>query len=223
MTSAHDVVQAIRLPQTVPFSIPSDLQHEPLASFRQSLTEKEHFLFNLSHPHLYVNTITPETRNICPILNNIRNDFGQTVCDNWTILATTNMDLLRGSLLASCRYMAQVEMNSQYAQCADQYKLNIVRDLQNAIAVDSPSSRRDAVSKALVLTFDDISLQNAAMARMHLTGALHIINAAGGIAALGLSDLISYLISNCVYSKRILDEEPDVLQRSRRYWGTTGL
>lgn len=133
-------------------------------------------------------------------------------------------------------------MNSQYAQCADQYKLNIVRDLQSAITVDSPSSRRDAVSKALVLTFDDvcisnvpfcstiatltifqISLQNAAMARMHLTGALHIINAAGGIEALGLSDLISYLISNCVYGKRILDEDSDVLKRNKRYAGGLGL
>lgn len=44
---AHRIVQAIGLSATVPVSIPNDFQHEPLASFRRSLTPREHMLFDL--------------------------------------------------------------------------------------------------------------------------------------------------------------------------------
>lgn len=48
-------------------------------------------------------------------------------------------------------------------------------------------------------------LHDQFMASQHLQGALHIIEAAGGVEALGLGDLASFLLYSCIYGKRLLD------------------
>lgn len=49
-----------------------------------------------------------------------------------------------------------------------------------------------------------------AMAATHLAGALQIIRVAGGIEALELSGLVLFLLSSCLYGKKLLDSDPRI-------------
>ncbi|KAI0827813.1 hypothetical protein F5Y06DRAFT_283585 [Hypoxylon sp. FL0890] len=76
------------------------------------------------------------------------------------------------------------------------------------ISTADPSLGRIAVTRALVLAFDDIMLGDLSMASRHISGALHIIQMAGGFQALGLSEFIRYILHSCIYGKRLLDRQP---------------
>lgn len=132
----------------------------------------------LTHPD--TSTVAPDTRRNCPILSNVTCGYGQDVCDNWTILSTTDIELLRGSLLTSCRWLSIIQKQTEYAEQADRYKLQLFRDLQRAIADSSLESRREAVSKALVLTFDEVRiLPHSANARHSSSPVIHAEHADG--------------------------------------------
>lgn len=61
------------------------------------------------------------------------------------------------------------------------------------------------------------------MAQMHLSGALHIVNVAGGMKALGLSDVIGFLLSSCVFGKKILDSvQACIFRCNMQYMCTMG-
>ncbi|KAK4039723.1 NADP-dependent oxidoreductase domain-containing protein [Parachaetomium inaequale] len=192
----------LHVSSSVPASISSSFEHEPLASFLRSLTSREHYLFDF-----YIQVVTPDMCNRCPVLN-LLGDVNRRVRDNWVILSSTNVEMLRGSLLSACRWLSIVHQQPEYAELAIQYKLRLVRDLQETIGVGTPSSRRSAVSKALVLAFDEITIRDMVMAATHLAGALQIIRVAGGIEALELSGLVLFLLSSCVYAKKLLDSDP---------------
>lgn len=51
-------------------------------------------------------------------------------------------------------------------------------------------------------------IQDISMASNHLLGAINIIQPTGGSQVLGLSDLVRYILYNCVHAKRLLDWMP---------------
>lgn len=166
----------------------------------------------------------------CPILN-VLGDENRRIRDNWVILSSTNLEILKGTLLSACRWLSIVQQETEYAELAIQYKLRLVRDLQETIGMGCLLSSRSAVSKALVLAFDEVrishtitypllresvahasqvTIRDMPMAATHLAGALQIIRAAGGIEALELSGLVLFLLSSCVYAKKLLDSDPRI-------------
>ncbi|KAF3798180.1 hypothetical protein GCG54_00010526 [Colletotrichum gloeosporioides] len=186
----------------LPQNISGAFEHEPLASFLGSLKPREHYMFQ----H-YVQVVVPEMLSQCPVLNYMRK-HNDHVRNNWVLLNSAHMEFLKGFLLAACRHLSTVKSDREYAEIAIQYKLRYIQDLRRTILVDGPSSRREAVTRALVLAFDDIMIQDISMASNHVLGAINIIQAAGGSQVLGLSDLVRYILYNCVHAKRLLDWMP---------------
>ncbi|KAK7428597.1 hypothetical protein QQZ08_004858 [Neonectria magnoliae] len=101
-----------------------------------------------------------------------------------------------------------VNLEKDFAQVAVQYKLSYVQSLRQTISAGSPSSNRTAVTKALVLAFDEIMIGDVPMATKHVLGAVNIVEIAGGPQALGLSDFVLQLLCTLIYGKRLLDWDP---------------
>lgn len=55
------------------------------------------------------------------------------------------------------------------------------------------------------------------MAAKHMLGAIHIIQEAGGVDALGLTDLVRYIIHSCIHGKGLPDWEPALLPYSSTF------
>lgn len=53
-------------------------------------------------------------------------------------------------------------------------------------------------------------LQDTTMAAKHVLGAVHIIKAAGGLQALGLSDIVRGILYSCIYGKSLF-QDPDLI------------
>lgn len=72
-------------------------------------------------------------------------------------MSSTDLDLLCSFLLASCRHLSRVPLHEEYAEFAVQYKLRFIRDLRQVISPGDISSSRIAVTRVLVLAFDEVS------------------------------------------------------------------
>lgn len=64
--------------------------------------------------------------------------------------------MLQGFLLTACRHLSQSSPEHDFSELAAQYKLRHVQDLQEIMLSETPSARRKAVTKALVLATDDV-------------------------------------------------------------------
>ncbi|XXG99422.1 hypothetical protein Hte_005761 [Hypoxylon texense] len=135
-------------------------------------------------------------------------DYHDYMRKNWVIFSSTDIDLLKGFLLVSCRHLSMVQLEEEYVEMAIRYKLAYIQSLREIISTEDLSLGRVAVSKAIVLAFDDLMLSNLSMAAKHIGGALEIVQMAGGFQALGSSSFVSYIFSSCIYGKRLLDLDP---------------
>jgi hypothetical protein len=75
---------------------------------------------------------------------------------NWILFSSTEIELLKGFLLAACRHLYIVHLEKEFGPLAIQYKLNYVRSLRETISATGPASGRMAVTKALVLSIDEV-------------------------------------------------------------------
>ncbi|KAI5459603.1 hypothetical protein BGZ63DRAFT_255019 [Mariannaea sp. PMI_226] len=185
-----------------PGAISSPFRHEPLASFIQSLNTRECYMFD----H-YIRVVVPYLDHHCPVMQYL-GEYHEYIRKNWILLSSTDADLLRGFLLAACRHLSLVHLNKDYTQFALEYKLDYVQSLRKAISEGNPSSRRIAVTRALVLALDEIMLGDNIMASKHVAGAYHIVKMSGGARALGLSKFVSGILDGCISGKRLLDKTP---------------
>ncbi|KAJ3549027.1 hypothetical protein NM208_g727 [Fusarium decemcellulare] len=195
---------ALRQDQTTlgPRHLPGAFEHEPFASFLKSLTPREHYIFN----H-YVQVVYPYMSAHCPIMQNFR-EYHAYMRTNWILLSSTDRDLLIGFLLASSRHLSLVQCEKEYSEIAIQYKLNCVKSLRDAISTGDPALSRAAITRALVLTLDELMLGDLAMASKHVAAAAHILQIGGGPKALGISEFVTHILFNCIYGKRLLAWEP---------------
>ncbi|KAH6880359.1 hypothetical protein B0T10DRAFT_581623 [Thelonectria olida] len=184
---------------SIPETIPGAFEHEPLASFLASLTSREHFMF--SH---YVQVVAPNMKTHCPLMTYLGGRHSY-VKNNWILVSSTNIDFLRGFLLAACRDLSMMSSKTEYSELAIQYKLTYVQNLREAMLCGDQVSRQTAVTRALVLAFDEIMVRDLSMASKHVLGAVHIIREAGGVQALGLSELVICILYSCMYGKGLLD------------------
>ncbi|KAI1410438.1 hypothetical protein F5Y13DRAFT_167771 [Hypoxylon sp. FL1857] len=182
-----------------PRSISGAFEHEPMATFLTSLTYREHLLF--SH---YIKVVLPYMCTHCPVMLNFA-EYSNYMRKNWILFSSTDIDLLRGFLLASSRHLSIVCLEEEFVKVAIQYKLAYLQSLREIVSAADPSLGRIAVSRALVLAFDDIMLGDLPMASKHVSGALHIVRSAGGYNALGLSEFVQFILHSCIYGKRLLD------------------
>ncbi|KAF4467131.1 hypothetical protein FALBO_5989, partial [Fusarium albosuccineum] len=185
-----------------PRYLPGAFEHEPFASFLKSLTPREHYIFN----H-YVQVVYPYMSAHCPIMQNFR-EYHAYMRTNWILLSSTDRDLLIGFLLASSRHLSLVQCEKEYSEIAIQYKLSFVKSLRDAISTGDPALSRAAITRALVLTLDELMLGDLAMAAKHVAGAAHILQIGGGPKALGISEFVTHILFNCIYGKRLLAWEP---------------
>ncbi|OTA95549.1 hypothetical protein M434DRAFT_393611 [Hypoxylon sp. CO27-5] len=193
-----------------PRSISGAFEHEPLASFLKSLTNREHFLF--SH---YIKVVLPYLCGHCPVMQHFA-EYNNYMRRNWVFFSSTDVDLLKGFLLASCRHLSMVHSEQEYVNVAIQYKLAYVQSLREIISTEDPSLGRIAVTRAIVLAFDDIMLGDLDMASKHVSGVLQIAHMAGGFEALGLSEFVHYILHTYTHGKRLLDPIP-ILPCSDRF------
>lgn len=108
-----------------------------------------------------VQEIAPLLETQCPVVNH----FGQnhdSMRGNWLLFSSTDINLLHGFLLTACRHLS-LQQGEIYAVWAIQYKLKYVQDLRESLSADDPTSRRTAVSKALVLAFDEVNKNSSPM------------------------------------------------------------
>ncbi|KAH7141096.1 hypothetical protein EDB81DRAFT_799406 [Dactylonectria macrodidyma] len=182
-----------------PSIVSTTIEHGPFASFVESLTLVEHFLFN----H-YVQVVRPHLNLNCPVMKNA-GESQEYMRQNWMFLSSTDIDFLRGFLLAACRHLSIVNMDENYVQLAIQYKLGYVQSLRQDILANNEASKRVAVTKALVLTLDELMLSDLPMASRHVSAAVNIIESCGGHIALGLSEFVVFILNNCIRAKRLLD------------------
>jgi hypothetical protein len=90
----------------------------------------------------------------------------QHIRNNWILFSTTDIDFLKGFLLSGCRHLSMIESVEEYAELALQYKLNYLQSLRETISAGTTLSRRTAITRALVLAFDDVS-QNPKLVALH--------------------------------------------------------
>lgn len=109
--------------------------------------------------HVDVQVVLPYLNFHCPVLKNM-GESGEYMRKNWIFFSSTDTDFLQGFLLAACRHLSMVNLDGDYAQFAIQYKLRYIQSLRQAISSDNPSSCRIAVTKALVLTLDEVRLKS---------------------------------------------------------------
>ncbi|KAI0827812.1 hypothetical protein F5Y06DRAFT_283583 [Hypoxylon sp. FL0890] len=86
----------------VPRTMSGAFEREPLAIFLTSLTDREHFLF--SH---YVTVVLPYLYYHCPVMQHFA-EYNSYMRKNWLRFSSTDVDLLRGFLLAACRHLSMV-------------------------------------------------------------------------------------------------------------------
>ncbi|KAI8711628.1 Aldo-ket-red domain-containing protein [Fusarium sp. LHS14.1] len=208
----------------VPRAIPGAFEHEPLASFIRSLDSKEVFMFDY-----YVNVVVPYLDLHCPVMKHLGGDYHYRK-QNWILFSSTEVELLKGFLLAACRHLYIVHLEKEFGQLAIQYKLNYVRSLRETISATGPASSRMAVTKALVLGIDEVSLMlrfkepmkgepwtdlateimlgDLSMAIKHVIAAAEIVHVAGGPQALGLSGIVQYILDRCLQGHRRENWDP---------------
>lgn len=102
----------------------------------------------------------PSNISRCKLLSVAGLSTERRVPQNWTLLSSTNLDFLQGTLLSACRILSVVNKAArrEYTELAEYYKLQLLRSLQHAINLGGPTWSRSAINKALVLAFDDVSL-----------------------------------------------------------------
>ncbi|KAH8888064.1 hypothetical protein GQ53DRAFT_725278 [Thozetella sp. PMI_491] len=188
----------------VPRHITGAFEHQTLARFIKSLTSREQLMF-----HHYIQVVVPYMCHYCPVPQHSK-EFHQRMRGNWVLLCSTDVDLLKGFLLAACRHLSAVHSEKEYSQFAEQYKLNHLQTLREAVLAENPSMIRKAIATAVVLAFDEIMLGDMKMAAKHIQGASHLAQMAGGPQALGLNSFASYFLHSCIYGKRLLDSDPKV-------------
>ena len=92
----------------------------------------------------------------CPVLKSL-GEFQENMRQNWVIMSSTDTELLHSFLLAACRDLSITRLQKEYTEFAIEYKLRYVQKLRQTISVQDLSSSRTAVTRALVLAFDDVS------------------------------------------------------------------
>lgn len=92
----------------------------------------------------------------CPVIKHFA-EYSHYMRDNWLLFSSTDIDFLKGFLLASCRHLSLVHFQEEYARIAIQYKLDYVQSLRKIISTEDLSLGRVAVTRALVLASDDVS------------------------------------------------------------------
>lgn len=146
----------------------------------------------------------------CPVMNHLA-EYHAHMRKNWIFFSSTDVDFLQGFLLAACRHLSMVHVDrNYYAQLATQYKLRYVKSLRQSISAEAQPLSATAVTRALVLAFDELMLRDLPTAAKHLLGAVQMVQLAGGSQALGLSDLGHYILDSCVQRNRLSDWKPIV-------------
>jgi hypothetical protein len=91
----------------------------------------------------------------CPVMDSLGEEHAY-MRRNWMLLTTTDIDMLRGCLITSCRHLCMVRQETDYEPLAIQYKLEYVKTLRAMISTAAPELGRMAVARAVVLAFDEV-------------------------------------------------------------------
>ncbi|KAF4416358.1 hypothetical protein FACUT_12654 [Fusarium acutatum] len=207
-----DLPSEITLPPTselqkltsVPFTLPGDFQPNNIIHFIKSLSTFEQNIFSQ-----YLQTVLPSQIAHCPIIMDIAEQASE-IRSNWIFFVSTDLVLLRGCLLAACRYLAQVELRDEYALLAIQYKQYYLQSLRKELSSRSLPSRRNAVAMTTVLALDEITCGDHLVAAKHVLGAMKMVEDAGGLDRLGLSHLVRYVLYNLMFGKRLSEWDMDL-------------
>ena len=93
----------------------------------------------------------------CPGIDSL-GESAVNLLRDWAFLTSTDVDLLRGSLLVACREICMASPErTDYAELLIQYKLKLVTFLRQALSIGDLSLNRRAVTTALLLTYDEVS------------------------------------------------------------------
>lgn len=79
----------------------------------------------------------------------------------WVPCAIAEESLMKAIYLASCRHLAIIHEHSPAAQdsynrMAFRYKLQVLAALRDSIAVEAPNFTDSAITKAIMLSYDEV-------------------------------------------------------------------
>ncbi|KAJ5808552.1 hypothetical protein N7474_009821 [Penicillium riverlandense] len=166
---------------------------DPFTSFARPLQPLEQRLFD----H-YVTGVIPLMR-----CTELAVDFSQRMTTVWVPLALTEANLLDILFLASCRNLSasyhhqdQEQQKQFFTQLGFQYKLKSLQSLRDAISAETPVYSDSTVAKAIMLAYDELFINDEAMLKRHVDGAVRMVGLKGGPQTLGLDGLLEHLLSN---------------------------
>ncbi|ROV92987.1 hypothetical protein VMCG_09004 [Cytospora schulzeri] len=199
---------------SVAYDSPIDFTSQPMAlldpgrqhqflPFLQQLSQWEQFLFN----H-YVTVLIPSRHDPCdhPYHPIDISYYRHGMIVHWVRLCLTDVGLLQGIFLASCRNLAKIHRNSanpaeadMYEQRALQYRGECLRSMHESMSRDGKAVTDYTVGKALFLAFNE-AIQQKYMAgnlnetRSHMAACEDLVELKGGHYTLGLDGFLSQLI-----------------------------
>ncbi|KUI57797.1 hypothetical protein VP1G_05078 [Cytospora mali] len=194
---------------TAPQKSPSNLSSNPptlidsgtkerFQAFVQHLSPWEQFLFD----H-YVTVLIPSRHNPCdhsshPIDVSCYH-HGMVV--NWISFCLSDVGLLQGLFLASCRNLAKIHRNSNnpaeadiYEQRALHYRGECLRSMRDSMPGYGNAVTDYTVGKALLLAFNEYLAGNLDESERHMAACEDLVELKGGHHALGLNGFLSQLI-----------------------------
>ncbi|KAL7948101.1 hypothetical protein V8C42DRAFT_274805 [Trichoderma barbatum] len=177
---------------------PASLKIPPLEAFFQGIrpiTRLEHFLLDY-----YVKDVIPESRNWC---NHGEGEllFYESTKQHWLPFVVSDTGLLAGVMLSACRNLALHERRSpidcDVVQVATMYKLECIRSVNTAIAVERCSISNASIAKAMMLCTDEALCKNITASIQHYEGMSQMIRLKGGLPNLGVDGFLSKAVKGC--------------------------
>ncbi|KUI65842.1 hypothetical protein VM1G_02332 [Cytospora mali] len=203
--SSTSLASSSTAPQNSPSNLPSNPPtlinsgaQDQLQAFVQHLSPWEQFLFD----H-YVTVLIPSRHNPCdhPSHPIDVSWYHQGMVVHWVSFCLTDVGLLQGLFLASCRNLAKIHRNSNnlaeadiYEQRALHYRGECLRSMRDSMPGDGNAVTDYTVGKALFLAFNEYMAENLDESKRHMAACEDLVELMGGHHALGLNGFMSQLI-----------------------------
>ncbi|KAJ9139216.1 hypothetical protein NKR23_g8111 [Pleurostoma richardsiae] len=167
---------------------------DPFECFARRLFPIEHSL--VDH---YIRVLVPSRHNPCshPSLCIDVSLYRIGMAIHWVAFCLTDVGVLHGLLLSSCRNIARQSEGptaATYERYALYYKYHCIRSLRSSMIEDGSAPSDQTIAKSLLLAFDECMDENLSVSKRHLDACRRMAELRGGFRTLGLNGFLSRLL-----------------------------
>ncbi|KAL7803875.1 hypothetical protein V8C43DRAFT_396 [Trichoderma afarasin] len=157
-----------------------------------NFSEKEGFLF--LH---YVNYIIPFSNGSCHRNKDSSNRWLINMqLKHWIPLALSDRGLMAALFLQSCHSLGVLNPCQNYADMSTKYRLQCIQSTNASLATTAEQMSDATIAKVMIMAVDEFTLGNVDAWRAHLTAITWMIEARGGVDALGVGGFLKEVIVN---------------------------